>query len=87
MDILALLQPLNSLLTGTTMRRINMVVQAMLAMTGQVMMLGIARWSGAGGSYRTVQWFFHTVIPWVDMLWLFFQAVSVMRQRRIHSGG
>jgi hypothetical protein len=36
-------------------------------------MLGIARWSGAGGSYRTVQRFFHTVIPWAEMLWLFFQ--------------
>jgi len=50
-----------------------MIVQAMLAMTGRVTMLGIARWSGAGGSYRTVQRFFHTVIPWAEMLWLFFQ--------------
>lgn len=73
MDILALLQPLNSLLTGTTMRQMSMIVQAMLAMTGRVTMLGIARWSGAGGSYRTVQRFFHTAIPWAEMLWLFFQ--------------
>ena len=55
------------------MRQMSMIVQAMLAMTGRVTMLGIARWSGAGGSYRTVQRFFHTVIPWAEMLWLFFQ--------------
>ena len=36
----------------------------MLVMTGRVTMLGISRWAGKGGSYRTVQRFFSTVIPW-----------------------
>ena len=45
----------------------------MLAMTGRVTMLGISRWTEKGGSYRTVQRFFHTVIPWATMFWLFFQ--------------
>jgi len=30
----------------------------MLVMTGRVTMLGLARWAGKGGSYRTVQRFF-----------------------------
>jgi len=46
---------------------------AMLAMTGRVTMLGISRWTEKGGSYRTVQRFFHTVIPWATVFWLFFQ--------------
>jgi IS4 transposase len=45
----------------------------MLAMTGRVTMLGISRWTEKGGSYRTVQRFFHTVIPWATLFWLFFQ--------------
>lgn len=37
-------------------------------------MLNIARWATSkGGSYRSVQRFFHTVIPWAELLWLFFR--------------
>jgi hypothetical protein len=45
----------------------------MLVMTGRVTMLGIARWAGTGGSYRTVQRFFSTVIPWAMLFWVFFR--------------
>jgi hypothetical protein len=34
-------------------------------------MLGISRWTDKGGSYRTVQRFFYTVIPWALLFWLF----------------
>jgi hypothetical protein len=34
--------------------------------------VGISRWAEKGGSYRTVQRFFHTVIPWATVFWLFF---------------
>jgi IS4 transposase len=36
-------------------------------------MLGISRWTVKGGSYRTVQRFFNTVIPWAHVFWLFFR--------------
>ena len=49
------------------------IVQAMLAMTGRVTMLGISRWAGKGGSYRTVQRFFNTTLPWATLLWVFFR--------------
>jgi IS4 transposase len=45
----------------------------MLAMSGRVTMLGISRWAGTGGSYRTILRFFHTVIPWATLFWLFFR--------------
>jgi len=45
----------------------------MLVMTGRVTMLGLARWGGTGGSYRTVQRFFATVIPWATLFWVFFR--------------
>ena len=45
----------------------------MLVMTGRVTMLGLSRWAGPGGSYRTVQRFFSTVIPWAPLFWVFFR--------------
>ena len=35
-------------------------------------MLGLSRWAEKGGSYRTVQRFFYTVIPWAQVFWAFF---------------
>jgi len=49
------------------------IVQAMLSMTGRVTMLGISRWTGKGGSYRTVQRFFNAVIPWPQVFRKFFE--------------
>lgn len=42
-------------------------------MSGRVTMLGISRWAGTGGSYRTTLRFFHIVIPWATLFWLFFR--------------
>jgi putative transposase len=57
----------------TTIRQLSRITLALLCMTGRVTMRGIARWTGAGGSYRTVQRFFTTAIPWAHVLWLFFR--------------
>lgn len=72
-DILALLQCLLPEIRVTTMRQLNQIIIAMLAMTGRVTMLGISRWTtGISGSYRTVTRFFETVIPWSTVQWRFF---------------
>src|SRR5438552_10586240 len=72
--ILPFLLCLQSEVTMTTIRQFNLIALALLAMTGRVTMLGISRWTNAGGSYRTVQRFFATVIPWASLFWLFFRA-------------
>ena len=72
-DILALLQHLSPYLDMTTIRQLSRIIPAMLAMTGRVTMLGISRWTEKGGSYRTVQRFFNTVLPWARLFWLFFK--------------
>jgi hypothetical protein len=56
----------------TTIRQLSRVSQAILTMTGRVTMQGMARWSGTGGSYRTIQRFFATVLPWEVLFWVFF---------------
>jgi DDE superfamily endonuclease len=58
----------------TTIRQFTLIALALLAMTGRVTMLGISRWTGAGGSYRTVQRFFSTAVPWARLFWLFFRT-------------
>jgi hypothetical protein len=40
-------------------------------MTGRVTMLGISRWTEKGGSYRSIQRFYHTVISWGQLHWIF----------------
>jgi hypothetical protein len=77
MNILALLQPLNSQLTGTTLCQTSTIIQAILAMTGRVTMLNISRWAGDGGSYRTVQRFFHSDIAWGKVFWAFFSRYAM----------
>jgi len=58
----------------TTLRQFSRIALAMLAMTGRVTMRGISRWTGAGGSYRTVQRFFTTTLPWANLFWIFFRT-------------
>lgn len=58
----------------TTLRQFSRIALALLAMTGRVTMRGISRWTGDGGSYRTVQRFFATTLPWATLFWLFFRT-------------
>ncbi len=73
MDILACLQCLQPTVSRTTLRQCRHIAMAMLVMTGRVTMLGLSRWASPGGSYRTVQRFFATVIPWATLFWVFFR--------------
>ena len=73
MDILALLQCLKPTITKTRLRQFSRIVAALLVMTGRVTMLGLSRWAGSGGSYRTVQRFFAQALPWATLFWVFFR--------------
>jgi hypothetical protein len=73
MDIVALFHCLQPHVTVTTLRQLSRITLALLVMTGRVTMLGLARWAGKGGSYRTVQRLFATVIPWATLFWVFFR--------------
>src|SRR6266478_3538535 len=73
MDIVALFQCLQPSVPSTTRRQLSRMAGALLVMTGRVTRLGLSRWAGPGGSYRTVQRFFSTVIPWAMLFWVFFR--------------
>ena len=73
MDMLALFQCLQPHVTATTLRQLSRITLAMLVMPGRVTMVGISRWAGKGGSYRTIQRFFSQALPWAMLFWVFFR--------------
>jgi hypothetical protein len=72
-EILALLQNIAPLLEPTTLRQVSHVIFGMLVASGRITMLGISRWTEKGGSYRTVQRFYHSELPWRAIHWLLFR--------------
>ena len=79
-DILSLFSILHPHLSTTRLRQFSRVVLALLAMTGCVTMLNLSRWTSEGGSYRTIQRFFNTVIPWGTVYWVFFSTYLLDRE-------
>lgn len=69
-DIMVLFACLSQCLEPTPLRQLGRVIEAMLAMSGRVTMRGLSRWSGKGGSYRTIQRFFNTSLNWGHLNWL-----------------
>ena len=45
----------------------------MLVISGRITMLGLSRWTEKGGSYRTIQRLYHSILPWKAIQWLFFR--------------
>jgi len=74
MDILPLFTCFETLVESATRRQLGIIAEAILSMSGRITMLGISRWTDKGGSYRTVQRFFSSVLPWTEMLVRFFQT-------------
>lgn len=72
-EILALLQNIAPLLEKTMFRQMSQVIFGMLVASGRITMLGLSRWTEKGGSYRTIQRFYHSVISWKVIQWLFFR--------------
>ncbi len=69
-DIMLILGCVSQCLDATTLRQLSRMTEAMLSMTGRVTMRGMSRWTGKGGSYRTLQRFFTTTFNWGMLQWM-----------------
>src|SRR3989440_3094039 len=69
-DSMVLFACLSQCIEPTPLRQLGRVIEAILAMSGRVTMRGLSRWSGTGGSYRTIQRFFNTSVNWCHLQWL-----------------
>jgi hypothetical protein len=50
------------------------VIYGMLVSTGRITMLGISRWTERGGSYRTIQRWYHSKLVWLPIMWVWFTS-------------
>jgi len=69
-DIMVVLACLSQCVEPTTLGQLGRVIEAMLSISGRVTMRGLSRWSGKGGSYRTIQRLFNTTLSWCQLNWL-----------------
>lgn len=69
-DIMVVLACVSQCVELPTLRPLGRVIEAMLAISGRVTMKGLSRWSGPGGSYRTIQRLFTTRMNWCQLNWL-----------------
>jgi len=73
-EIVSLFTIFSPHLSATTLRQFCEIVSAVLALTGRVTLRNISRWTSKGGSYRTIQRFYNTLLPWGTLCWMFFRA-------------
>jgi len=68
-EITTLFTCLHPLIGTTQYRQLLLITNTLLAMTGRITMLGMSRWAGKGGSYRTIQRFFMSSFNWEALNW------------------
>lgn len=86
-EILALLQAIAPQLSKTTLRQMSQVIFGMLASSGRITMLGVSRWTEKGGSYRTIQRFYWSELPWQAIHWLFVRLKFLKKSGQYFIGG
>ena len=72
-EILALLQSIALIVSPTVLKQMSQVIYGLLISNGRLTMLEISRWTEQGGSYRTIQRWYHHSIDWLQMRWDFFR--------------
>jgi len=71
-EIVALLQVMTPLVSRTTLRQMGHVIYGLLVTTRRITMLELSRWTESGGSYRTLQRWYHSSVPWLSVMWVLF---------------
>ena len=81
-DIVALLHCLSPEMNVRMIGQLERIVLAMLAISGRVTMLGLSRWAGEGGSYRTIQRFYNTTVDWGQIHWMLIKSHLLQRDAK-----
>ena len=74
MDIVTLFACFSTFASNTSIGQVAVIANAMLSMTGRITMLSLSRWTGEGGSYRTILRFFATKSAWQELQVKFFRT-------------
>jgi len=73
-EIVALLQTIAPVVSATILKQMSHVIYGLLISHGRITMLEISRWTEGGGSYRTIQRWYHSRLRWLQILWMLFTS-------------
>jgi hypothetical protein len=73
-EIVALLQTIAPVVSATILKQMSQVIYGLLISNGRITMLEISRWTERGGSYRTIQRWYHTKLLWLQIMWILFTS-------------
>src|SRR3990172_921337 len=73
-EILALLQNIAPVVSATVLKQMSQVLYGLLISNGRITMLEISRWTEGGGSYRTIQRWYHSQLLWLQIMWILFTS-------------
>jgi putative transposase len=73
-EIVALLQSIAPMVSPTVLKQMSQVINGLLISTGRITMLEISRWTEVGGSYRTIQRWYHSPLIWLQIMWILFTS-------------
>jgi len=73
-EIVALLQTIAPLVSSTVLKQMSHVIYGLLISSGRLTMLEISRWTECGGSYRTIQRWYHSKFVWLQIMWTLFTS-------------
>ena len=73
-EIVALLQSIAPVVSATVLKQMSQVIYGLLISRGRITMLEISRWTERGGSYRTIQGWYHSQLIWLQIMWILFTS-------------
>jgi len=73
-EIVALLQNIAPVVSATILKQMSQVIYGVLISSGRITMLEISRWTECGGSYRTIQRWYHSKLRWLQIMWILFTS-------------
>lgn len=73
-EIVALLQSIAPIVSTTGLKQMSQVIYGLLISNGRITMLEISRWTERGGSYRTIQRWYHSQLVWLQIMWILFTS-------------
>ena len=73
-EIVALLQNIAPIVSPMVLKQMSQVIYGLLISNGRITMLEISRWTEQGGSYRTIQRWYHSKLLWLQILWVLFTS-------------
>jgi len=71
-EIVALLQSIAPVVSRTVLHQMSQVIHGVLISNGRITMMEISRWTERGGSYRTIQRWYHSQLIWLQIMWILF---------------